>query len=179
MRWARSLSEEYGMLSTYGGRTNFPIVFENLVIISGVTTGWGEAAVPAHRFVAFDKLTGQAVWFASTRPRPEDTTYCTPIITSFNGQLAMVFGGGDGSRYMPGNRARAGRSGSTTPRIEALTRLPSCVTASSTAGHANRTPPTQTVLGSLFAFDGRRQGQIAETDLLWKIPACGIGAASR
>src|SRR5207245_2543385 len=36
--WARSLSEEYGMISTYGGRTNMPLVFEDLVIISGVMT---------------------------------------------------------------------------------------------------------------------------------------------
>ena len=27
--WDRSLSEEYGMLSTYGGRTNSPVVFED------------------------------------------------------------------------------------------------------------------------------------------------------
>ena len=31
--WEHSMSEEYGMLSTYGGRTNFPVVFEDLVII--------------------------------------------------------------------------------------------------------------------------------------------------
>ncbi len=28
--WEHSLSEEYGMLSTYGGRTNFPVVFDDL-----------------------------------------------------------------------------------------------------------------------------------------------------
>jgi outer membrane protein assembly factor BamB len=61
--WEHSMSEEYGMLSTYGGRTNFPVVFEDLVIVSGVMTGWGEYAVPAHRFIAFDKNTGAAVWF--------------------------------------------------------------------------------------------------------------------
>ncbi len=39
--WEHSMSEEYGMLSTYGGRTNFPVVFEDLVIISGVmNTVW-------------------------------------------------------------------------------------------------------------------------------------------
>ncbi|MDA1017919.1 MAG: PQQ-binding-like beta-propeller repeat protein, partial [Planctomycetota bacterium] len=97
--WSHSMSEEYGMLSTYGGRTNFPIVFDDLLIISGVMTGWGEHAVPAHRFVAFDKRTGQAVWIASTRLRPEDTTYSTPFVTSFAGQAAMVFGAGDGSVY--------------------------------------------------------------------------------
>ncbi|MFO0260804.1 MAG: PQQ-binding-like beta-propeller repeat protein, partial [Planctomycetota bacterium] len=94
--WERSLLEEYGMLSTYGGRTNFPVVFEDLVIISGVMTQYGENAVPAHRFIAFDKSTGEAVWLVSTKVRPEDTTYSTPVFTTFNGEVAMVFGAADG-----------------------------------------------------------------------------------
>ena len=53
--WSHSLSEEYGILSTYGGRTNLPTIFEDLVIVSGVTTGWGDQAIPAHRFIAFHK----------------------------------------------------------------------------------------------------------------------------
>ena len=60
--WPHSMSEEYGMLSTYGGRTNFPVVVDKLVIVSGVTTGWGDSAIPAHRFLAFDKSTGEPVW---------------------------------------------------------------------------------------------------------------------
>ncbi len=52
--WEKSMTEEFGMLSTYGGRTNFPVIFEDLVMISGVMTGWADTAIPAHRFVAFD-----------------------------------------------------------------------------------------------------------------------------
>ncbi len=95
--WERSLSEEYGMLSTYGGRTNSPVLFENLVIISGVTTGWDETARPAHRFLAFDKNKGDLVWITSTRPLPEDTTYSTPTIAVINGQQVLVTGSGDGT----------------------------------------------------------------------------------
>jgi hypothetical protein len=79
--WSHSMSEEYGLLSTYGGRTNFPIVHENLVIISGVVIGWGEMARPAYRILGFDKRNGQAVWFQSTKPFPEDTTYSAPAIS--------------------------------------------------------------------------------------------------
>ena len=93
------MSEEYGMLSTYGGRTNMPMIFDDLVIISGVMTGWGEYAVPAHRLIAFDKKNGQAVWISSTRLRPTDTTYSSPILANCNGQMAIVFGAGDGSVY--------------------------------------------------------------------------------
>ena len=97
--WKHSLNEEYGLLTTYGGRTNVPIVFDDLVIISGVVIGWGEMARPAHRFLAFDKKTGATVWFNSTKPLPEDTTYSTPVTTVLNGQAALVFGSGDGSVY--------------------------------------------------------------------------------
>jgi outer membrane protein assembly factor BamB len=95
--WSHSLSEQYGLLSTYGGRTNIPVLFEDLVIISSVTIGWGDYALPAHRFVAFNKTTGEPVWISGTELRPEDTTYSTPLITVLNGQAALVFGSSDGS----------------------------------------------------------------------------------
>jgi len=79
--WSHSLSEEYGLLSTYGGRTNFPVIHKNLVIISAIVIGWGKMAKPAHRFIGFDKRNGQPVWFEGTRPLPYDTTY-SPAITS-------------------------------------------------------------------------------------------------
>ncbi|TWU48688.1 outer membrane biogenesis protein BamB [Rubripirellula tenax] len=97
--WSHSLSEEYGMLSTYGGRTNTPAVFENLIIISGVTTGWDETARPAHRFLAFDKFTGELVWLTSTRPLPEDTTYSTPVFANVDGKDVMIAGSGDGGLH--------------------------------------------------------------------------------
>lgn len=95
--WSRSLSEEFGLLSTYGGRTNVPVVFDDLVIISAVTTGWGELAKPMHRFMAFNKGTGELVWINGTRPLPDDTTYSTPFLAVVEGQPLMIFGSGDGS----------------------------------------------------------------------------------
>ncbi|TWT94309.1 outer membrane protein assembly factor BamB family protein [Neorhodopirellula pilleata] len=95
-RWAHSMSEEFGMLSTYGGRTNTPVIFEDLVIISGVTTGWDLTARPAHRFFAFDKRSGVLVWTSSTNPLPEDTTYSTPVFGVVDGRAIMIAGSGDG-----------------------------------------------------------------------------------
>jgi outer membrane protein assembly factor BamB len=97
--WSHSMSEEFGMLSTYGGRTNTPVVFEDLLIISGVTTGWDETARPAHRFFAFDKSSGELRWTTGTRPLPEDTTYSTPVVTVIGGQQVMLAGSGDGDLY--------------------------------------------------------------------------------
>src|SRR5699024_9723419 len=47
--WSRSLNEEYGLLTTYGGRLTTPVVFEDLCIVCGVIVGWGETARPTHR----------------------------------------------------------------------------------------------------------------------------------
>ncbi len=96
VRWKHSLHEEFGLLSTYGGRTNTPVVFENLVIVSSIVIGWGDMARPTHRCMAFDKNTGEMIWFAGTRPLPYDTNYSTPSIKAMGGQMAMVFGSGDG-----------------------------------------------------------------------------------
>ena len=100
--WDRSLLEEYGLINTYGGRTNVPKVFEDLVLCSAVVVGWGDSAEygflakPAHRFMAFDKATGELRWLNGTSISPYDTTYSTPTITVLGGQTAMVFGSGDG-----------------------------------------------------------------------------------
>ncbi len=101
--WERSLHEEFGLLSTFGGRTHSPIIFEDQVIISAIIIGWGDApkwdflAKPAHRFLAFDKATGSLRWLKGTRISPTDTTYSTPTLCVLGGQAAMVFGSGDGS----------------------------------------------------------------------------------
>lgn len=105
--WSHSMSEEYGMLSTYGGRTNTPVIFGDLVIISGVTTGWDETARPTHRYLAFNKRDGRLAWINGTRPLPEDTTYSTPVFTTVDGQDVMVAGSGDGGIH--GFQPRTGK----------------------------------------------------------------------
>ena len=101
--WERSLHEEFGLLSTYGGRTHSPIIFEDTVLISAVIIGWGDApqwgflAKPAHRFLCFDKQNGQLRWLKGTGISPYDTTYSTPTIAKLGDQMAMVFGSGDGA----------------------------------------------------------------------------------
>ncbi|MCA9182162.1 MAG: PQQ-binding-like beta-propeller repeat protein, partial [Planctomycetales bacterium] len=172
--WQHSLSEEYGMLSTYGGRTNFPKIIDDLVIISGVMTQWGEHAVPAHRFIGFDKRTGAAVWFEITRPKPEDTTYSTPFMTVFNGQAAMVFGGGDGSMY-----AMQPRTGQIIWQYDCSNRgintPPLVVDGVVYCGHREQNSADPRVLGAIFAIDGdKATGQIQEEDLKWKLPGRSV-----
>ena len=95
--WSRSLHEELGMLTTYGGRTNFPVIHEDLVIISGVIINWGERARPNHRLIGMDKQTGEIVWFSGTKDFPEDTTYSAPSLVTIDGQRQLIIGTGDGA----------------------------------------------------------------------------------
>ncbi|HMO85943.1 MAG TPA: PQQ-binding-like beta-propeller repeat protein, partial [Lacipirellulaceae bacterium] len=100
--WDHSLQEEYGVITTYGGRTNVPVVFEDLVLISAVVVGWGDTpeydnlARPSHRFMAFDKATGEIRWLAGTTISPPDTTYSTPTVAVIDGEAQLIFGGADG-----------------------------------------------------------------------------------
>lgn len=105
--WSVPLHEEYGMLSTYGGRTNFPVISDDLVIISGIIINWGDRAKPNHRLLGFDKRTGKLVWFQGSRDLPDDTTYSAPSVVTINGQKQVILGLGDGAVW--GFQPRTGR----------------------------------------------------------------------
>lgn len=94
--WERSLGEDFGLLTTHGGRTVSPIIDGDLVILSGITFGWGPHARGAHRFMAFDKRTGETVWVSAPGGRPYDTTYAPPIIVDINGTRLLIQGASDG-----------------------------------------------------------------------------------
>lgn len=175
--WQHSLSEEYGILSTYGGRTNFPTLFEDLVIISGVMTGWGEYAIPAHRFVAFDKLTGQAVWITSTRVRPPDTTYSTPILATFKGQAALVVGASDGAVH-----ALQPRTGKPIWKYDAsirgLNQTPVISGSKVWCGHSEEDADDPKITGSFFCIDGTGKGDISKQKPLWSVKEIASGRSA-
>jgi outer membrane protein assembly factor BamB len=103
--WDRSLHEQFGLISTFGGRTNVPLIFEDTVLVSAVVVGWGDTpqwsglARPAHRFMAFDKATGELRWLNGTSISPYDTTYSTPTVMAVGGQMMLIFGSGDGQLW--------------------------------------------------------------------------------
>ena len=94
--WSHSLTEEYGRVSGYGGRTTSPIVDGDLVIISMLNSSWGEYARGGNRFVAFDKRTGAVIWWGETGFQPKDTYYSSPVVAEIGGQRLLISGGGDG-----------------------------------------------------------------------------------
>ena len=94
--WERSLGEDFGLLTTHGGRTVSPIIDGDLVIVSGVTFQWGQHGRGAHRFMAFDKKSGETVWVSAPGGRPYDTTYAPPVIANVNGTRLLIQGASDG-----------------------------------------------------------------------------------
>jgi outer membrane protein assembly factor BamB len=94
--WERSLGEDFGLLTTHGGRTVSPIIDGDLVIVSAVTFQWGKHGGGAHRFMAFDKKTGETVYVSAPGGRPYDTTYAPPIIVNVNGTRLLIQGASDG-----------------------------------------------------------------------------------
>jgi outer membrane protein assembly factor BamB len=95
--WERALAEEYGLVTTHGGRTVSPVIEGDLVVVSGVTSGWGSEARAGHRFLAFDKASGETAWIASPGGRPYDTTYSPAVAGVVNGTRLLIAGGSDGA----------------------------------------------------------------------------------
>ena len=62
--WERSLAESFGLSAALGA-----VVEGDLVIVRGITSGWGDQAPPAPRVLACDKRTGETVW---VRPHDDD-----------------------------------------------------------------------------------------------------------
>jgi outer membrane protein assembly factor BamB len=174
--WSIPLHEHFGLLSTYGGRTNFPIICDDLVIISGIVIGWGDMAKPAHRFVGFDKMSGEIVWFNGTRVLPYDTTYSAPVLTMLNGQKALVFGSGDGQVW-----AMQPRTGQPiwnySFSMRGLNVSPLVIGETVYMGHSEENIST-TAMGCVVALNGASQGDITKAGELWRVEELMMGKAS-
>ena len=78
--WDRSLPDEYGAVTTHGGRTTSPIIEGDKVILNALMLAWGDLNRTGNRYFAFDKKTGQTIWISSPQARHYDTNYSTPIV---------------------------------------------------------------------------------------------------
>jgi outer membrane protein assembly factor BamB len=95
--WQRSLTEEFGRVSGYGGRITSPIVDSGLVIMGFPNSSWGEYATGGIRFMAFDKNNGEVVWETHSLGGPPRTYSSNPVVAVINGQRLLISGGGDGA----------------------------------------------------------------------------------
>ena len=95
--WEVSLMEELGRLTFPNGRTGAPAVFEHLVIFHCVTVNWGRNGPAQDRFYAFDKTSGELVWYSSPGTRPVDSAFNTPVFGKLDGRDVFYAGTGCGN----------------------------------------------------------------------------------
>ncbi len=95
--WKFSMMEKYGRMTFPNGRTATPVIEGDLVITHGITANWGGNGPAADRFYAFDKRTGDLVWYSTPGARPKDSSYSPPTLAWWNGKRVIYSGTGDGS----------------------------------------------------------------------------------
>ena len=95
--WEISLIEKLARLTFPNGRTGSPAVFEHLVIFHCVTANWGTTGPARDRFYAFDKLTGELVWYSSPGIRPVDSSFSMPVFAELGDQAVFYAGTGCGN----------------------------------------------------------------------------------
>lgn len=174
--WRRSLTEMYGRVSGYGGRLHTPIIDEGRVIISFVSSNWGKHGRPGHRYVAFDKKTGDVIWWSKPGVKPLDTTYSVPFVTVVGGRRLLVAANADGNVYAM--KARTGEKVWTF-------RLSKRGLNTSIVGVGNHVFVTHseenlntTKMGSVVCLDASLSGDITETGVVWRYDGITAGYSS-
>jgi outer membrane protein assembly factor BamB len=163
--WERSLGEDFGLLTTHGGRTVSPIIDGDLVIVSGVTFQWGQHGRGAHRFMAFDKKTGETMWISAPGGRPYDTTYAPPIIANVNGTRLLIEGGSDGFVY-----AIKAQTGEPVWKIEISKRgLNTGVVVHNNLAILTHSEENleSSEMGMMLAVDANSKGEIKKDQIKW------------
>jgi len=164
--WERSLTEEFGAITTHGGRTVSPVVEGDLVVVSTLSAGWGDQARGTNRYFAFDKLTGETVWVAAPQPRHYDTNYSTPAVATVAGTRVLVVGGSDGAIH-----ALKAATGEAVWSYEMSKRaiLTSVVVDGTTvyAAHSEENLDTSE-MGQVAALDATLRGTITPAQVKWR-----------
>jgi len=174
--WWRSLTEEFGRFSGYGGRTHTPVVDENLVIIGMDYMGWGDHAMMRHRIIAFDKRSGDVVYIATVPNNPVDTNYSTPALATINGQRLLIVGGADGGIHA--FKARTGQH-VWEFKLSKTAINPSIVVDGNYvfACHSEENLDNAN-MGRVVCIDGTGSGDITKTHAVWHVDNLEVGYPS-
>ncbi|MCC7315233.1 MAG: PQQ-binding-like beta-propeller repeat protein [Planctomycetes bacterium] len=177
--WKEALGENFGRFSGYGGRVHTPIIDEDKAIISieYLLAGWDTGPNKAgHRFLAFDKKTGELIWSSLPGEKPLDTTYATPVVTVINGVRMMITPCADGNVY--GIKVRTGeriwqyrlakRGLNTSPVVDGK-----FVYVTQSEENLNITD-----MGAIVCLDGSLTGDITDKGEIWRINGITAGYAS-
>jgi outer membrane protein assembly factor BamB len=164
--WDRSLNEELGYVSTHGGRTVSPVVEGDLVVVSAITSAWGENARAGHRYAAYDKKTGAMVWLVQPGQRPYDTTYSPPVVAEIDGQKLLIAGGGDGAVHAM--QVNTGKKVWSLPYSKRGINTGVAVDGNMVFFSQSEENLEDAAMGLIAGLDGTKQGELKISDLKWK-----------
>jgi outer membrane protein assembly factor BamB len=175
--WQRSLTEELGFYSGFGGRTHTPMVDEDRLILSFTNAGWGEQGPPRTRTFAFDKKTGAILWVSTPGGQPFDlNTQTTPVVAVINGQRLLIEGNGDGWIY-----AIKARTGEKVWGFQlSKSGINTTVAVNGTMVYAAHSEENLDVgvMGRVVAIDATGTGDVTKTHERWRAEELGAGFPS-
>lgn len=174
--WKWSMTEEFGRISGYGGRLMTPIIDEDRLIISFMSSSWGNQGPPLHRYAAFDKKTGTVLWWAAPGEKPIDTTYAIPVVAVIDGKRMLIAPNGDGNVY--GMLARTGEK-VWTFKVSHRGLNASPVVDGNYAYILNGEENIDsTEMGRVICIDASKTGDITKTGEVWRADGIKAGFAS-
>ena len=91
------LMEDLGRMTFPNARVGSPVIEGDLVLTHFIYSNWGADGPAADRIYAFDKKTGELVWWA--RPGvvpPVDSSYSTPVLETRDGKRVAYYATGCG-----------------------------------------------------------------------------------
>ncbi len=165
--WEHLMSEEFGRFSGYGGRTQSPIIDEDLLIVSNINSSWGPLGRPTHRYYAFDKGDGRLVWISTPGGFPYDRNTSSNITSAvIDGQRMLITGNADGHIYAL--QARTGKKiWSFELSKRGINSSPIVVGETVIIGHSEENVDEAT-LGRLVAIDATGSGDVTKTHEKWR-----------
>jgi outer membrane protein assembly factor BamB len=179
--WERSLTEEFGRISGYGGRTHTPVVDEDRVVISFLNSAWSNQSRGTHRYLALDKHTGEVVWWSEPAGAPLDTTYSTPVIAILDGVRALIAGNADGNIYAlksrTGEKIWSFRLSKRGINVSVVYKDGLVYACHSEENQLN-TDPAKPAMGRVVCFRASGKGDITETNEVWRHDALTAGYSS-
>ena len=95
--WEHSLIEKLARLTFPNGRTGSLGLDGPVVIAHIVTANWGTTGPARDRLYAFDKLTGELVWYSTPGTVPDDSSFAMSVFADIEGHRVGYTGHGCGN----------------------------------------------------------------------------------
>jgi outer membrane protein assembly factor BamB len=165
--WLKSMVEDFGARTGYGGRTTTPVIDEDRVILGFVSAGWGDQKPMKHRHFAFNKYDGRLVWVSTPgNIFKTPNIHSVPFISEIEGQRLLIAGNSDGYVY-----AMQARTGKKVWGFQLSKRgINSSIVVDGYrvfAAHGEENVDSGQ-MGRIVCIDGRGKGDITKTHEIWR-----------